>query len=116
MTVEDFKAWFPDVEVDDHLIARYIKLFEVTYKGNYGDAKDYLYSLFVAHRVTVAQMDEDPIMLRTSRAVHGLSVSGTVIGSDSDGDFAATRFGSEFFAEIMLYGGGGMVAGPHYGG
>lgn len=115
MTLEEFKAMYPDVTISDAQIQSYLDLFVCQYgEDNEGCTHDYMQGLFVAHRGTVASRmgsAAKPILTETSKSVGSVSTSGTIAGLDNAfGDFGATGYGIEFSSNIMLLGAGPMMA------
>ncbi|MGL4250957.1 MAG: DUF4054 domain-containing protein [Plesiomonas shigelloides] len=118
MTLDEWKAQYPDIAVDDPVISRYLDLFKCMFQGDYGCMTEYLQGLFVAHRVTMAAKGAGPVMVTTSRSVGDVSVSGEVAGLNREniiGDYAGTRFGLEFWETISMYGDGIIMAQPYHG-
>lgn len=118
MTLEEWKAQYPDIAADDPVIQRYLDLFKCMYAGDYGCMADYLQGLFAAHRVSMSQKGGGPVLVTTSRSVGDVSVGGQVAGLgtvDSMGDYSGTRYGIEFWEMIMMFGSGPMVAGAYHG-
>lgn len=123
MTVDEFKAQYPDVAngMTDAQIQMYLDLFKCQYTLDYGCMTEYLQGLFVAHRGTISKKKDGPIIINITKRVGDVSVSGkTAGGSDEsgygvEGDFSATRYGVEFWQSILPFGAGAMMAQPYYG-
>lgn len=118
MTLEEWKAQYPDIPDDDPVIQRYLDLFSCMFSGNYGCMSDYLQGLFVAHRVAMSQKGSGAVLVATSRSVGDVSVSGQLAGGNTGrefGDYAGTRYGLEFMDAISMFGGGPMMSGAYVG-
>lgn len=115
MTLEEFKALYPDVTATDAQLQAYLDLFVCQYGEGSDCSYDYLQGLFVAHRGTVMSRmgsKASPVLTATSKSVGSVSTSGTVSGLDNAfGDFGSTGYGIEFSSNIMLLGSGPMMAG-----
>ncbi len=111
MTLDEFKALYPDTGASDVVIQRYLNLFDCMYKGDYGCMADELQALFVAHRCYMNALSPKPVMIQTGRRVGDVSLTSEPLQTDVAQDFGASRYGVEFWSVMELFGGGGMVAG-----
>lgn len=118
MTPAEFKALYPQfAAVADAIIQRQIDLFPILYQGEYGATGAYLLELFVAHQVAVATTGGNgAAQTVASKSVGDVSISySKSTAFDKAGDFAATKYGTEFFRLLSMFGMGPVMAGPASG-
>lgn len=115
MNLVEFRDTYPEFDdVPDTVLQRQLDAFASLYQGNYGDLRDYLSGLYVAHQTTVFTTSTGAAAAQTvkSRSVDGMSW--TYADSPSAmkaGDFSSTKYGLEFFRVMSLFGQGPIMAG-----
>lgn len=116
MTLDEFKAQYPDITATDEQIQFFLDLFLCIYTDDYGCMADYLQGLFTAHRLYMASLPGNPVLIQTSKRVGDVSVGGQLLNrSDLPMDFAGSRYGTEFATTVSMFGAGPMMAGEYYG-
>ena len=118
MTLEEFRAFYSEYDdVDDIVVQRYLDLFGCQFTLDFGCMSDELQGLFTAHRLAIWSRTNagsaGAVVTTTSKSVGDESLGGFVAGVDpnsSYGDYASTAYGIQFWNNIKLYGGGGMMA------
>ena len=112
MTVVEFKIKYPDFAVSDDDIQNQLDLFALLYQTDFGDLGDYLAGLYVAHQLTVFNVNTGsaPSGVITDRSVSEMSWKyKNSSSSDKAGDFASTKYGLEFYRVSSMFGLGPMI-------
>ncbi|AUR89468.1 head completion adaptor [Vibrio phage 1.123.O._10N.286.48.F3] len=117
MTVDEFKAEYPNITATDAQIQRYLDLFLCFYTDDYGCLADYLQGLFVAHRLYIDSLPGSPVLIQTTKKAGDVMVGGQLLngGQSLPMDFSASRYGTTFATMIAPFGAGPMMAGEYYG-
>ena len=122
MTLAEFRAFYPEFStIDDIVVQRYLDLFICQFGDQYGCMTDELQGLFVAHRLTIWKRtnagSSSAVVTVTSKSVGDESLGGYVAGGGEGGygDYSSTAYGIQFWNNIKLYGGGGLMAEAYQG-
>lgn len=122
MTLDEFKALHPDLNVNDSQIQSFLNLFTCVYTDDYGCMAGYLQEMFTMHMLKYNYINKgtgpaDTIV--TTKRVGDVSISNGSYLSFTGRDpshFNYTKYGQQFVDMISPFGAGPMMAGEYYGG